>query len=53
MTHIYKPHRRTGHRGSSPGVRRPGRGDDHLHPSSKRVNEYSPSVPAWLVRWNL
>ena len=37
--------------GSFPGVKRPGRGADHPHPSSAEVKErvklfpYSPSVP--------
>jgi len=41
--------------GSFPGVRRPGRGVDHLPPSSAEVKErielylYAPSGPSWPV----
>ena len=41
--------------GSFPGVKRPGRGADHPHPSSAEVKErvelylYSPSGPQWPV----
>ena len=41
--------------GSFLGVKRPGRGVDHPHPSSAEVNErvelyfYSPSGPSWSV----
>jgi hypothetical protein len=41
--------------GSFPGVNRPGRGVDHLLPSSAEVKEivelylYSPSGPSWPV----
>jgi hypothetical protein len=41
--------------GSFPGVKLPGRGDDHPPPSSARVKErvelylYSPSGPSWPV----
>jgi hypothetical protein len=41
--------------GSSPGVKRPGRGVDHPPPSSAEVKErlelylYSPSGPSWPV----
>ena len=41
--------------GSFPGVKRPGRGDDHLPPSKCRGHErvglylYSPSGPQWPV----
>ena len=44
-----------GYRVSFPGVKRPGRGVDHPHPSSPEVKErvelylYSPSEPSWPV----
>jgi hypothetical protein len=44
-----------GYRVSFPGVKRPGRGNDHPPPSSARVKErvelylYSPSGPSWPV----
>ena len=44
-----------GYRVSFPGVKRPGRGVDHLTPSSAEVKErvelylYSPSGPSWAV----
>ena len=44
-----------GYRLSFPGVKRPGRGVDHLPPSSAEVKEtvelylYSPSGPSWPV----
>ena len=46
-----------GYRVSFPGVKRPGRGVDHPHPSRAEVKErlglylYSPSGPSWQVIW--